>query len=146
MLISTGFTVLSGWRGFAIPLKVVVGCVAGLGVGCVVCNPPYFPTPPSGNRNQNEALCIARHEKYLDFETLCQKASQSLQTKGRFYVVHRSDRIGELISILYQNRFCVSQLQFVYDPQHECSTAVLIEAIKDGKRQTKVLPPRMIER
>ena len=40
MLISTGFTVLSGCRGFAIPLKVVVGCVAGLGVGCVVCNPP----------------------------------------------------------------------------------------------------------
>lgn len=132
-----------------IPFEIIEGDVSTMKmprVHCVVCNPPYFPTPPSGNRNQNEALCIARHEKYLDFETLCQKASQSLQTKGRFYVVHRSDRIGELISILYQNRFCVSQLQFVYDPQHECSTAVLIEAIKDGKRKTKVLPPRMIER
>lgn len=132
-----------------VPFEIIEGDVSALkmpNVHCVVCNPPYFPTPPSGNRNQNEALCIARHEKYLSFETLCQKAAQALQTKGRFYLVHRSDRLGELISTLYQNRFCVSQIQFVYDPMHECSTAVLIEAIKDGKRKTKVLPSKMIER
>ena len=132
-----------------VPYEVIEGDVSYMKMPyahCVICNPPYFPTPPSGNRNQNEALCIARHEKYLSFETLCEKASQALQTKGRFYLVHRSDRLGELISILYQHRFCLSKIQFVYDPSHDCSTVVLIEAIKDGKRKTQVLPMKMIER
>lgn len=132
-----------------IPYEIIEGDVTYLKmpqVHCVICNPPYFPTPVDGHRNENESLCIARHETYLNFDTLCEKASQALQQKGRFYIVHRSERIGELITTLYKHRFCISQLQFVYDEQHENATAVLIEAIKDGKRKTQVLPSKTLKR
>lgn len=131
------------------PWEIIQGDVSELKLphaDVVISNPPYFPTPKDGHVNLSEALKIARHEAYLSLETLCDKAASALQEKGRFYLVHRSDRIGEIIKELTAHRFSIRTLQFVYDEVHDHATAVLIEAIKDGRTRTKVLRPKQIER
>ena len=77
---------------------------------------------------------------------MCKQAASTLQEKGRFYLVHRADRIGELMKELLQHRFGVRTLQFVYDQNKEEAITVLIEAIKDGGHHTHVLPPIMLKR
>ena len=115
-------------------------------VDVVVCNPPYFKVNTHANLNESDYLRIARHECYLPFPLLCKQAASTLQEKGRFYLVHRADRIGELMKELLQHRFGVRTLQFVYDQNKEEAITVLIEAIKDGGHHTHVLPPIMLKR
>lgn len=115
-------------------------------VDVVVCNPPYFKTDETSNRNESKQLAIARHEVYLDLETLAKKVSEALDEKGRFYVVHRANRIVEIASVLRANRLAIRSLQFVYDEAKKEAISVLIEAIKDGKENTHVLLPQWIQR
>lgn len=116
------------------------------GVNVVVCNPPYFKISEDSNLNESEALKIARHECYLPFEDLCKKVSGCLQEKGRFYIVHRADRITELICMLQQHRLTVKKLQFVYDENKDDAISVLIEAMKDAKPHVHVLQPIVLKR
>ena len=133
----------------SIPYEILEGDVRSLtlpSVDVVVCNPPYFKLDKDSNVNESEALKIARHECYLPFANLCEKVSSSLQEKGRFYLVHRANRVAELISLLQANRLFVKTLQFVYDPNKEEAITVLIEAIKDGGQHVHVCKPIVLER
>ncbi len=109
-------------------------------VDVVVCNPPYFKVKEDSHVNEKESLKIARHECFLPFDDLCSKVSESLQEKGRFYLVHRADRVAELICVLHKNRLFVKTIQFIYDKNKEEAIGVLIESIKDGGMHTHILP------
>lgn len=125
-------------------------------VDVIVCNPPYFKihekgdNTNAGNLNACAALQIARHEKYLTLDNLCAKVSSLLEEKGRFYMVHRANRIAEIAYILHQHRLEIRTMQFVYDDriagkkvsnQNDGSAiSVLVEAWKDGKVDCHVLP------
>ena len=63
----------------------------------VVCNPPYFRVTHEDQLNESLAKRIARHETNLDFETLAAKVRQCLKENGRFYLVHRCDRLTDLL-------------------------------------------------
>lgn len=102
-------------------------------VQVILCNPPYFKIHDGANLNESETLRKARHETYLELSQLCQKVSSLLDEKGRFYLVHRANRIAEIICELRKNRLEIRTLQFVYDEQKEEAITVLIEAVKDGK-------------
>ena len=62
-------------------------------VDVIVCNPPYFRVNNNQQLNENEYKRIARHECYLTMDVLCHSVNRLLKEKGRFYLVHRSDRI-----------------------------------------------------
>ena len=127
-----------------IPFKILEGDVTKMAlpiVDVIVCNPPYFKVSENSNVNESDYLKIARHECYLPFDRLCQVVASSLQQKGRFYLVHRADRIAELISIMHEHRLYVRTLQFVYDKNKEEAISVLVEAIKDGGHNVHVLEP-----
>ena len=132
-----------------VPFTILAGDAGNMTlpkVDDVICNPPYFKVNTHANLNESDYLRIARHECYLPFPLLCKQAASTLQEKGRFYLVHRADRIGELMKELLQHRFGVRTLQFVYDQNKEEAITVLIEAIKDGGHHTHVLPPIMLKR
>lgn len=132
-----------------IPFTIIHGDASKMklpAVDVVVCNPPYFKVTKNANLNESLYLRIARHECYLPFPLLCEKASQALQEKGRFYLVHRADRSGELMKELLLHRFSVRTLQYVYDPSKPEAVSVLIEALKDGGHHTHVLAPITLSR
>ena len=110
-------------------------------VDVVVCNPPYFPLHETSAKNESEALRIARHEIHLRLDTLAKKASEALDEKGRFYLVHRSNRLIDIVTTLRAYRLETRTIQFVYDENKEEAISVLIEAIKDGKANCHIMSP-----
>lgn len=110
-------------------------------VDVVICNPPYFPDHATSAKNETKALRIARHEIYLSLDTLAKKASEALDEKGRFYLVHRSDRLIDIVTTLRSYRLETRSIQLVYDENKSEAISVLIEAIKDGKANCHILKP-----
>ncbi len=106
----------------------------------VICNPPYRPVG-HGEQNEKDHYAIAKHEICLTLKELVRGAQYVLKDKGRFYLVHRTDRIGEILSALRDNRLEPKTIRFVYSKPGVNSHLVLLEARKDGKPDCKVLPP-----
>lgn len=115
-------------------------------VDVVVCNPPYFKLTSEKQLNMNESLSIARHEKYLDMNVLFERVSVCLKDGGRFYLVHRSDRLVELIVSLRAVNLEVKTIQMIRDQEKEVAHGVLIEAIKYGGSQCVVLKEHLVTR
>ena len=118
-----------------------------LGVGkfdVVTCNPPYFISPSQDIINENEHLAIARHEILCTLEDAVKAASQLVKQGGKVAFVHRSGRLIDMISLMRKYRLEPKRLQFVYPKEGKEANTLLIEAIKDGKPDLKVLPPLIV--
>lgn len=111
----------------------------------VVCNPPYFTDQPASKKNPNQYLAIARHELTTNLNTVIEIMSGLLKMNGHGYLVHRPDRLPEILSTLAAHRLAPKQIRFVYPKQGRNANMVLIEAIKDGRKGgTKILPPLIV--
>lgn len=107
-------------------------------VDVIICNPPYFPYDENSNTNDSDALKIARHECYLTLDDLCANVSKSLKEKGRFYMVHRANRLQDILTIFSKYRLSCKRIEFIYDESKDEAIGVLLEAYKDGKISTKI--------
>lgn len=108
----------------------------------VTCNPPYFADRPDSVKNPNPHYAIARHELKTTLNQVLNTSSCLLKTNGHLYMVHRPERLDEIIVALQQNRFALKQLRFVYPKADREANMVLIDAIKDGRPNgVRILPP-----
>lgn len=110
-------------------------------VDLVVCNPPFFKLGEKSNLNENEYLQIARHEIKITLEQIIQSASRILKQKGRFAIVHRPERLIDIISYMKQYDIEPKRIQFVYPKFNRESNTVLVEGIYKGSSGLKILPP-----
>lgn len=115
-------------------------------VDVVVCNPPYFVVTQEKQLNENEYKRIARHECYLTLNTLCESVKRNLKEKGRFYLVHRADRIVDILCCLREHELEVKTIQMIRDENNEVAHGILIEAVKEGKVHCTVLPEIIVRR
>ncbi len=97
----------------------------------VVSNPPYT-REETGRKSPGESRSIARHESHLTLSDLMSVSSKLLRSRGRFYVIYPSKRLGEIISSARENRLEPKKLRFVYPRQGENSNLMLAEFIRDG--------------
>lgn len=93
----------------------------------VVSNPPYFPVH-SGAASPDRAQTIAKTELFCSFDELCLAASRLLNQGGSFYLVHRPERLAELLSTLRVHRLEPKRLRFVHDSLEAPVSLVLIES------------------
>ncbi|NRD77452.1 tRNA1(Val) (adenine(37)-N6)-methyltransferase [Bacillus sp. BRMEA1] len=107
----------------------------------VTCNPPYFTTPPQGEINLNEHLAIARHEIHCTLEDAIKAASDLLRQGGKAAFVHRPGRLLDMVTLMRKYRLEPKRLQFVYPKQGKEANTMLVEAIKDGSPDLKIIPP-----
>lgn len=98
----------------------------------VVCNPPYFKVTPNSNLSSNDSLLIAKHEVKLTLQQLINKSFHLLKNKGSINLVHRPERLIEIIELLKINHFSVKRMALVYVKEGENAKNVLIEAVKNG--------------
>lgn len=115
-------------------------------VDVIVCNPPYFRVNQDRQLNVNEFKKIARHECYLTFDVLCSSVNRLLKEKGRFYLVHRADRIVDLCVELRKNDLEVKTIQMIRDCENEDAHGILIEAVKHGKPHCIVKSEHIVKR
>ena len=107
----------------------------------ITCNPPYFKVNESSNLNDSEYKTIARHEIKLDLEKLFKIARKLLKNKGNIAIVHRPERLSDIISEMKKNNIEPKRIKFVHPSINSEANILLIEGTKNGNPGVKILPP-----
>ncbi|MDO4903543.1 MAG: tRNA1(Val) (adenine(37)-N6)-methyltransferase [Limosilactobacillus sp.] len=110
----------------------------------VLCNPPYFPVTEKSQKNPNQHLAIARHEIRTNIEMVAEQMSGLLKMNGHGYLVHRPDRVSEILSTLENHRLVPKRIRFIYPKPDRDANIMLIEVIKDGKPGGQKIVPSLI--
>ena len=107
----------------------------------VLCNPPYFKVNSKNSFSKSYYKMVARHEVLIDLDKICKSANRVLKDNGVFSLVHRTDRLIEILSVLRKYNLEPKTIKFVHNTFSDSSTLVLIQSQKCGKVGLKVLKP-----
>lgn len=107
----------------------------------VLCNPPYFKIEDKSSFNESYEKKIARHEVLFNLEDLCISCKKVLKDNGNLCIVHRTDRLMEILETLRKYNLEPKRVRFVYEKISKESTLVLVEAQKCGSVGLKVESP-----
>lgn len=103
----------------------------------IVCNPPYM-AKDSGAHDKDESLAICRREVELSLEELISAISTCLKYGGRTAMVHRADRLADIVCTMRKYNIEPKRIQFVKSGDKE-PYLLLIEGVKGGKSGIRVM-------
>lgn len=109
----------------------------------VTVNPPYM-IGEHGLKNENEAMCVARHEVLCTLDDVLRESAKLLAPKGRFYMVHRPFRLPEILAKMSAYRIEPKRMRLVHPYADKEPNMVLIEGLRGGKPRMKVEPPLIV--
>lgn len=107
----------------------------------ITCNPPYFSVNEGSHFNENETKTYARHEISLDLESIFKISRKLLKNKGNIAIVHRPERLVDILLLMRANGIEPKRIQYVYPNLKKPANILLVEGTKQGKPGIKVLPP-----
>ena len=102
----------------------------------IVCNPPYMPVN-SGEVKENESFALARTETELPLAELLAAVSRALKYGGRVCLVHRAQRLTDLLCGMRAFNLEPKRLQFVR-AAGKAPYLVLAEGVKGGRSGVKI--------
>ena len=103
----------------------------------IVTNPPY-QKKDAGIKNENEKKSISRHEVTATLEDFIKISQELLKDKGEFYMVHRPDRLVDILSLMRNYKIEPKNMRFVYSHKDAKPELVLIKGVKNAKPFLKV--------
>lgn len=103
----------------------------------IVCNPPYMPVN-GGFDADDQSKAVCRAEKELSLSELLDAVKKHLKFGGRVNLVHRADRLTDVICGLRERNIEPKRLVFV-SGGNKPPYLFLIEGVKGGKPSLKVL-------
>lgn len=109
----------------------------------VVSNPPYM-APGIGEVNPSDFKAISRHEIHCSLEDIIRTADSLLCMHGHFYMVHRPNRLVDILSLCRKYRLEPKRIRFVQPFEGKNPNIVLIHATKGGRPDVQVLPPLIV--
>ena len=95
---------------------------------CCVSNPPYFSGGPA-----SAATPLARRDDCCSPEELCRTAARALQYGGDFFVVHKPEKLAQLISCGSAAGLEAKQLHLVRHKESGPINLILLQLRKGGK-------------
>jgi tRNA1(Val) A37 N6-methylase TrmN6 len=98
----------------------------------VVCNPPFYKSNEVKQHNDLESLSLARHEVSLNLNDLFLATKRLLSNGGKFYFIHRVERMDEIIIELNKHHFVAKRMRFVYTKPGKPAKMLLVEARHNG--------------
>lgn len=107
----------------------------------VTVNPPYFKTINAAHHNKNDYLTIARHEICCTLEDVISSSSRLVKSGGKFSMVHRPNRLVDILTLCRAHKLEPKRMQLVYPKEGKEANILLIEAIRDGSPDLKILSP-----
>lgn len=109
----------------------------------VVTNPPYKKMN-TGIVNENPKKLISRHEIKCTLNDIIYEASKLLKDNGVFYMVHRPERLPDILGLMRENKVEPKEIQLVYPNVNSQANLVLIKGVKYAKEYMKLLEPLII--
>lgn len=113
------------------------------GIDVVVTNPPYTKWG-GGLVNPDESRAISRHEILCTLEDVVKTASSLLRCHGEFYMVHRPDRLCDIMVEMRNNQLEPKELRMVCPRAGDAPSLLLIKGIRRGNSGMKLLAPLYI--
>lgn len=98
----------------------------------IVTNPPY-KKKNTGIINEKEKKVISRHEITADLEDFIKISKDLLKDKGELYMVHRPERLVDILSLMRKYKLEPKILRFVYSDKEKEPKLILVKGIKNAK-------------
>ena len=111
----------------------------------IVTNPPYKKLN-TGKINEKDKKIISRHEVTATVTDFINISYKMLKDKGTLYMVHRPDRLVDIIYEMRHNKIEPKEIKLVYPYENKEPNLVLIKAIKNGGQFLKIDKPLYIYR
>ncbi|WP_368489462.1 tRNA1(Val) (adenine(37)-N6)-methyltransferase [Clostridium sp. BJN0013] len=105
-------------------------------VDVVTVNPPY-KLKNSGIINLKNKNAIARHEICCELEDVIKAAKALLKDNGKIYMIHRPDRMADIICTMRQYKIEPKFIRMVQPDVSKAPNMVLIEGQNNGGRFLK---------
>ncbi len=105
----------------------------------VACNPPYFEDG-RGVSCGADPKHLARHESTAGLEDFFAAAEYVLKTGGSLYMVHRPERLADLMEFSRRHGLEPKAMRMVVPSRGEAARQVLMQFVKGGGKQLSVLP------
>lgn len=107
----------------------------------VTCNPPYMN---AGLKNATDRKLISRHEVMCTLKDVCYAAAYTLKSNGKFFMVHRPNRLVDIFNELRRAHLEPKRMRLVYPYENSEANMVLLEAVKGGRVQLTVEKPLVV--
>lgn len=109
----------------------------------VVTNPPYR-TKGCGIINPDNVKAVSRHEILCTLDDIIKVSQKILKPGGTLFMVHRPDRLADIICTLRNNVLEPKRLRFVHPHKDKPPSLVMIEALRGGNPHIRVEKPLII--
>ena len=114
------------------------------GFDLVICNPPYY-SPGSGKVSQDAARCTARSETEATLSDICAAASYLLRWGGKFCLVHKPERLADVVCTLRESGLELKRLQWIQNREGYSPSLFIAEGCRGGKSGLIVEPPLILQ-
>ncbi len=112
-------------------------------IDAIVTNPPYMKLN-TGAQNESKKKLISRHEIECNLEDIVKISYKLLKSKGEFYMVHRAERIVDILYYLRKYKLEPKKIRFIHSKKNKEPNLVLIKAIKDAGEHLKIEKPLVV--
>lgn len=109
----------------------------------IVVNPPYKKNY-TGLKNEVEYKIISRHEVMCNLEDIIRVSSKLLKNNGKLYMIHRPERIKDIIVNLEKYKMQIKEIRFIHPNINKKPNMVLIKAVKCGGDFVNVQKPLFV--
>jgi len=109
----------------------------------VITNPPYL-NQLDGLHSHVSQVAVARHEILCTLDDVLLAASRIVKSRGRVAMVYRPQRLTDIISSMRSVNLEPKKIRFVHPRKKAPANMVLIEAVKDGGMELKVMDPLFV--
>lgn len=109
----------------------------------VVMNPPYKEVG-TGKTNDDEKKLISRHEVKATLSEFIETAAGLLKDKGEIYLVHKPERIVDIMQKMRENKIEPKEMRIVYPYKNADASIILVKGIKGGNKFFKIEEPLYI--
>ena len=114
------------------------------GFDLVISNPPYY-SPQRGRTAEQNTIRTARSEVDCTLEDVAGAAAYLLRWGGSFCIVHKPERLTDLLCTLRDAALEPKRLRFVNKTAESAPSLVLLEARRGGKPGLTVEPPLVLQ-
>lgn len=104
----------------------------------ITCNPPFFKVEATSLINESTKKAIARHEITITLEEIFKITSFLLKNNGTFYLVHRPERLEEIVQLATIHKLHIKEIIFIYSNITHDAIIVLFKMKKNSRLGVKV--------
>lgn len=112
-------------------------------VDVITTNPPYM-REGGAIINPEENFAISRHEIHCNLEDIIKIADYLLKPQGKFYMVHRPDRLVDILCTMRQYNIEPKYIRFVQPKLRKKPNLLLVEGLKGGRPDLKFHEPIIV--